>query len=49
MGLGVMDMTAFTICQENDLPIVVFDITDDINNMSLIVKGESVGTLVETY
>jgi uridylate kinase len=49
MGLGVMDMTAFTICQENDLPIVVFDITDDINNMSLIVKGEQVGTLVETY
>lgn len=48
-GLGVMDMTAFTICQENDLPIVVFDITDDINNMSLIVKGEPVGTLVETY
>ncbi len=49
MGLGVMDMTAFTICQENDLPIVVFDITDDINNMALIVKGEQVGTLVETY
>jgi len=49
MGLGVMDMTAFTICQENDLPIVVFDITDDINNMCLIVKGEQVGSLVETY
>lgn len=49
MGLGVMDMTAFTICQENNLPIVVFDVTDEINNMVLIAKGERVGTLVETY
>lgn len=49
MGLGVMDMTAFTICQENNLPIVVFDVTDNINNMVLIAKGERVGTLVETY
>jgi len=49
MGLAVMDMTAFTICQENDLPIVVFDVTDDINNMLLIVKGEPIGTLVETF
>ena len=46
MGLGVMDMTAFTICQENNLPIIVFDINDH-GNLIRIVKGEPVGTLVE--
>ena len=46
LGLGVMDMTAFTLCQENDIPIVVFDIGDP-SNLSRIVRGESVGTLVE--
>lgn len=46
LGLNVMDMTAFTMCQENDLPIVVFDI---INNKNLvnIVQGEAIGTLVQ--
>jgi uridylate kinase len=46
MGLGVMDMTAFTICQENDVPIIVFNINDS-NNLKRIVQGEKVGTLVE--
>lgn len=46
LGLGVMDMTAFTLCQENNLPIIVFDIGDD-QNLMRIVKGESIGTLVE--
>ncbi len=46
LGLGVMDMTAFTLCQENDIPIVVFDIGDP-SNLSRIVRGEAVGTLVE--
>ncbi len=46
MGLGVMDMTAFTICQENNLPIIVFDINDH-DNLLKIVKGEPIGTLVE--
>lgn len=45
-GLSVMDMTAFTICQENNIPIVVFDINDD-RNLRRIVQGERVGTLVE--
>jgi len=45
LGLGVMDMTAFTLCQENNLPIVVFDINDD-ENLMRIVKGEPIGTLV---
>jgi len=45
-NLGVMDMTAFTLCQENNLPIVVFDINGR-RNLSRIVEGESIGTLVE--
>jgi len=44
-GLGVMDMTAFTLCQENNLPIVVFDIGEE-DNLKKIVRGEKVGTLV---
>ncbi|MEL6923830.1 MAG: UMP kinase, partial [Bacteroidota bacterium] len=46
LGLNVMDMTAFTLCQENNIPIVVFDINDS-NNLMRIMKGEQVGTLVE--
>ncbi len=45
-GLSVMDMTAFTLCQENNLPIIVFDINDP-DNLRRIVIGEAVGTLVE--
>jgi uridylate kinase len=44
-GLSVMDMTAFTICQENDLPIIVFDINEP-TNLKRIIQGERVGTLV---
>ena len=44
-GLGVMDMTAFTLCQENELPIVVFDISQK-ENLRRIVEGEAIGTLV---
>ena len=46
LGLNVMDMTAFTLCQENNLPIVVFDIHED-GNLLRIVQGEHIGTLVE--
>jgi len=46
LGLNVMDMTAFTMCQENNLPIIVFDINDPENLMK-IIDGENVGTLVE--
>lgn len=45
-GYNVMDMTAFTLCQENKLPIIVFDINDH-SNLRRIVQGESIGTLVE--
>jgi uridylate kinase len=45
LGLSVMDMTAFTLCQENNLPIIVFDINDP-NNLRRIILGQPVGTLV---
>ena len=44
-GLGVMDMTAFTLCKENNLPIVVFDIKEK-GNLLRVAKGEKIGTLV---
>lgn len=43
--LKVMDMTAFTLCQENQLPIVVFDMNKTDNLVNLL-KGDEVGTLV---
>jgi len=44
-NLKVMDMTAFTLCQENNLPIIVFDMNKEGNLLS-VVKGNQVGTLV---
>jgi len=44
-GLKVMDMTAFTLCKENDLPIVVFDM-DTPGNLMKVLAGEQVGTIV---
>ena len=46
LGLGIMDMTAFTLCRENNLPIVVFDIGNP-DNLVKIIQGEPIGTLVE--
>ncbi len=45
-GLNIMDMTAFTMCRENNMPIVVFDISKP-QNLARIVQGEQIGTLVE--
>jgi len=44
-NLNVMDMTAFTLCNENKLPIIVFDMNKKGNLMKL-VQGESLGTMV---
>jgi uridylate kinase len=44
-NLKVMDMTAFTLCQENQLPIIVFDMNKPGNLLS-VVKGNQIGTLV---
>ncbi len=45
-GLNVMDMTAFTLCKENNLPIIVFDMNKE-GNLQSLVDGQKVGTLVE--
>lgn len=44
-SLNVMDMTAFTLCQENNLPIIVFDMNTPGNLMG-VVNGDQVGTLI---
>jgi uridylate kinase len=44
-GLNIMDMTAFTLCQENNLPIIVFDMNLP-GNLQKIVQGEDIGTLI---
>ncbi|BDD02895.1 UMP kinase [Aureibacter tunicatorum] len=44
-GLNVMDMTAFTLCKENNLPIIVFDMNKS-GNLVKLVEGEKVGTLI---
>ncbi len=45
MDLKVMDMTAFTICRENNIPIVVFNINDE-SNLIGIIQGKKIGTVV---
>ncbi len=45
-GLSIMDLTAFTLCRENNLPIIVFDMNKP-GNLRKVVAGEQVGTLVE--
>ncbi|HNP20240.1 MAG TPA: UMP kinase [Fulvivirga sp.] len=44
-NLNIMDMTAFTLCQENNLPIIVFDMNKP-GNLMQVLKGESAGTLI---
>ncbi|SEH05534.1 Uridylate kinase [Candidatus Venteria ishoeyi] len=45
-GLKIMDLTAFTMCKENDLPILVFDMNTP-GNLLKVIKGENIGTLVK--
>lgn len=44
--LGILDLTAFTMCRENDLPIIVFNMNEK-GNLKKIISGEKVGTLVK--
>jgi len=44
-NLKVMDMTAFTMCKENNIPIEVFDMTDPVN-LNRLLAGENIGTVV---
>ena len=45
-GLKVMDMTAFTLSEENKLPIIVFDMNTK-GNLLKLVSGEKIGTIVD--
>lgn len=45
-GLNVMDMTAFTLCKENNLPIIVFNMNKE-GNLKKLIQGEQVGTVVD--
>ena len=45
-GLKIMDLTAFTLCRENSLPIVVFDM-DTPGNLGKILNGDSIGTIIK--
>jgi uridylate kinase len=45
-GLKIMDMTAFTLCSENNLPIIVFDM-NKVGNLLKVIEGEKIGTLID--
>jgi uridylate kinase len=45
-GLKVMDMTAFALSQENNLPIIVFDMNTN-GNLEKVISGENIGTIVD--
>ncbi|HCC52093.1 MAG TPA: UMP kinase, partial [Porphyromonadaceae bacterium] len=44
-NLKVMDLTATTMCKENNLPLIVFDM-DTVGNLRKVVNGEKIGTIV---
>lgn len=44
-GLKIMDLTAFTMCKENNLPLLVFDM-DTVGNLLKVISGEEIGTTV---
>ncbi len=44
--MKIMDMTAFTLCMENNVPIIVFDMNEE-GNLKRLLLGEKVGTLVQ--
>jgi len=45
-GLNIMDLTAFTLCQENNLPIIVFDMNQPGNLLKIIGGSPEVGTII---
>ena len=45
-GLNIMDLTAFTLCNENNMPILVFDMNTK-GNLKKLISGEKIGTLVK--
>ena len=45
-GLKIMDLTAFTLCRENNLPVIVFDMNKN-GNLAKVIMGEKIGTMVK--
>jgi uridylate kinase len=45
-GLNVMDLTSFTMCKENDLPVIVFNMNKE-GNLKKLILGEKIGTLIK--
>ncbi len=45
-GLKIMDLTAFTLCKENNIPIIVFNM-NEYGNLKRLIGGEKIGTIVE--
>ena len=45
-GLKIMDLTAFTMCKENNLPIIVFNV-GDVTSLKKIVSGDKIGTIIK--
>lgn len=45
MGLKIMDLTATTMCIENNMPVIVFDM-DKVGNLKKVIKNEKIGTLI---
>ncbi len=46
-GLKIMDLTAFTMCQENKIPIIVFDMNTP-GNLKKVLEGEEIGTIIQS-
>lgn len=46
-GLKIMDLTAFTMCQENKIPIIVFDM-NTAGNLKKVLSGEEIGTIIQS-
>ncbi|MDR0368546.1 MAG: UMP kinase [Bacteroidales bacterium] len=44
-GLNIMDLTAFTLCKENNMPVIVFDMNTK-GNLEKIIQGKNIGTLI---
>ncbi|MBQ1695203.1 MAG: UMP kinase, partial [Bacteroidales bacterium] len=44
-GLKIMDLTAFTLCKENNMPVIVFDM-DTYGNLEKVINNENIGTYI---
>ena len=44
-NLKVMDLTSFTMCKQNNIPLIVFDM-DTYGNLAKVIDGEKIGTIV---